>query len=209
MSIEQQTQASVLREFVEQSMEDLGVSMPGIIYSYNRAKQTARIIPALTRRVRSYTDDSIFFESLPHLYNVPVVWPGGGSSYFHGELSPGENVLLIVSDADFTKWRRSGRQEDPIEEGSHSYDSAYAIPGLRANPARLPNTPVVVAAHGQSQSAALAEPLLTVLNALVTALNANSAASTITGTQLAGVGEALSDALGLNVFASQYIKAGG
>jgi hypothetical protein len=204
---------------IEENIEDVGVSMPASVISYDRATQTARVRPGLTKRVSSYTDyEDTFFEDLPDMYAVPVLWPGGdgsgtGSSFFHPSLEAGEGVLLVCSDADFTRWLKTGKKSNPADARMHHYGKCVAIPGFRPKSDRLAPSPVVLAAGGTTRSMALAEPLLTILQALATQLVAFaspplSASPTVAPAAIAAIGTALQTALELN-FASQYVKSGG
>lgn len=212
--------STVILRTIEQAIEDVGVSMPGNVVSYDRATQTARIKPGLTKRMTDYTDfDEFFFEDLPDLFNVPVIWPGGdqagsGSSFFHPGLEAGEGVLVVCSDADFARWLKSGKKADPQDARMHHYHRCVAIPGLRPKGQRLAASNVILAAGGTTQSMARAEPLLAILNTLVTQLQAFaspplSTSPTVAPAAIAAIGTALQTALTANGFASQYVKSGG
>lgn len=216
MGIGETTWPEVIRMHMEDSLQELGVSMPGIVVSYDRASQTAHIKPGITRRLTSYTDrDDFFFEDLPDMYNVPVIWPAGtqvgpGSSYFHPGLEPGAGVLVICSDADFNVWRRSGKKSDPSDARTHHFAHSFALPGLNPKTDRLPNSNVVVAAGGVLSAVAVAPTVKAVLDALVDALNAPAAGGPRAATvaDFTAVATALQSALTANNFFSQYIKTG-
>jgi hypothetical protein len=205
----------VIDQVLTDRVAELGVSMPGNVVSYDRASQTARVRPALTKRLTSYTDpEDVFFEDRPDLYNVPVLWPGGdaggtGSSYFHPGLEAGEGVLILVSDADFAQWRKTGKKMNQRNEDFHSYAHCVCIPGLRPRPDKLPDNEVILAVGGITRSVAVADPLRVFLNSIITQFNALSASPTITGTQLAAIGAQLQIVLNANNIDSPYIKTGG
>lgn len=212
--------STVILRTIEESIENVGVSMPGNVVTYDRASQTARIKPGLTQRLTSYTDyTDTFFDDLPDMFNVPVIWPGGdavgsGSSYFHPGLEAGEGVLVVCSDADFARWLKSGKKSNPQDARMHHYGKCVAIPGFRPKNARLPASNVILAAGGVTQSMARAEPLLAILNTLVTRLQAFaspplSTSPTVAPAAIAAIGNALQAALTANTFASQYVKSGG
>ncbi len=204
MSNEQTDLGALLADTIETALDHLGVSMPATVLSYDRASQTARVRPGLTSRIISYTDEDVsFFEAPPDIPNVPVCWSGGGASYFHPDLTPGEGVTLIVSDADFSTWLRTGKQADPKDTRTHHYGKCVAIPGLRPRPARLPSTPVILAVGGQTESMALAGALRAMLQGLATTLSSSP------DTAVAAVGSALNTALSGANFASTLVKSGG
>lgn len=203
--------AEVIRNSLEDHLAEVGVSMPGNVVSYDRAKQTARVRPGLTQRLTSYTDrDDFFYEDLPDMFNVPVVWPGGdgsgtGSSYFHPSLEAGEGVLIVCSDADFSTWLKSGKKANPFDARTHHYAKCVCLPGFRPKGQRLPNSEVVLAAGGVTRSVAVANNLDAMFSAFQTLLLASPLPEVV------AVGTALQSArvaAGTNFF-SQYIKTGG
>lgn len=176
----------LMTEFVgEGDGGPLGVSMPGRVVSYDRATQRASIQPCITRRMRSSDDEEVdVFERPPVLPSVPVVWPAGGSSFVHPYLSPGDPVLLVVSDADFAGWAATGNVSDPGDDRTNHYAHSFAIPGPRPRSAPLPAGRTVFQAEGSAVSLAVAEELDKVLNAWMVAVQ-NGASAATTGTQAA------------------------
>lgn len=172
-----------------------GVSMPGRVVSYDRATQRANIRPCITRRLSAEDDDEEdVFEAPPELPSVPVVWPSGGGSFFHPELAAGDPVLLVVSDADYAVWARTGDAGDPSDAREHHYAHTFAIPGPRPRSALLPSGRTIVAAGGEDVSLAVAEHLDAFLTAWMTAAVAAGVSATTPQQAIAAVQSGLSTA---------------
>jgi len=143
---------------------NLAVSLPGVVVSYDKDTRTANIQPAVDRLLPLADDpDTDVPEKLPVLQGVPVCWPCGTNFAILGELSAGDPVLLVCQDRDISAWRDTGKRSVPGDNSMHSWASAVAIPGLRADAGVLPTIP--------GDAAALASVVLQELQELRTAIN--------------------------------------
>jgi hypothetical protein len=135
--------AQVIGNAADRRANDLAVSLPGIVVSYNPATETATIKPGVSRLVPSVEDpDDDVVEELPAIHDVPVAWyrARGVSIVPPVGLTPGDPVTLLCMDRDISAWLRSGALSEPDDARSHSWANAIAIPGLvpSSNPFTAP-----------------------------------------------------------------------
>lgn len=130
-----------LRQILDAHQEGLYTAMPGIVRSYDAAKQTAEIQPALQSITRAVDDDEEdLVESLPVLAEVPVMWTRGGGQFLHFPLGAGDSVLLVFCQQDTNAWRRDGGEVDPGTSERHGLSGAVAVPGFFPSPSALSGT---------------------------------------------------------------------
>lgn len=132
-----------LSEIVERALashaNDVHVSMPGIVVSYDAATQTATVQPAL-RRVLQTEDGDQVAEEIPPIPNVPVSWPGGSGLTMHGTLEEGDTGDLLFSTWSHNEWQATGRVSTPGDLKPHNLGSAKFYPGLRSRKNAAPDT---------------------------------------------------------------------
>jgi hypothetical protein len=107
----------ILRLSVLRLLMELHTSMPGVVLSYNAAKQEADVRPQLKLLQSLPTRQKKLWE-LPVLPDVPVCWPGGGGLGLHAPLAAGDTVLLIFCERSIDRWRASSGT-DPVDPGDH------------------------------------------------------------------------------------------
>lgn len=117
--------AELLRTALDSRLLDLHTAMPGTIVSYDASTQTATVQPGIRRSL----DDTL--ETLPSIPNVPIAWPAGGGMGLKFQLSAGDSVMLVFSEASFSTWRTSGQISDPSDESRHSLSYPLAFPFAR------------------------------------------------------------------------------
>ncbi len=199
-----------LSEIVERALashaNDIHVSMPGIVVSYDAATQTAKVTPAL-RRVLLTEDGDQIAEEIPPLENVPVVWPGCSGLTVHGVLAAGDTGDLIFSTWSHNEWQASGRVSTPGDLKPHNLGAAKFYPGLRSRANAAPDTdnsigiPGGLRLHfgaaasfgGGAQFVALASLVTAQLNALKSAISGavvvpNDGGASLKSTLLAALG---------------------
>lgn len=122
---------TALKTVLEARLASVHVSLPGIVVSYDRAKQTADVQPAVNKLVPSAEDEELdISKRYPVIPAVPVCWPRGGGFFVAADLEPGDAVTLLFSEADYSGWRNSGTVSDPEDKRMHHLSHAIAIPGL-------------------------------------------------------------------------------
>lgn len=111
---------AILAATAEKAARHIHTALPGRIVSYDVATQHATIQLVI----------QLDGETVAPLQDVPVCWPGGASGFLHVPLSAGDNVLVIFSEEDYSKWWETGSISPPLVEQRHGLHP-IAIPGLR------------------------------------------------------------------------------
>jgi hypothetical protein len=118
----------LVRRALDSRLRGVNVAMPGIVQSYNAAKKTATVLPAIRSTVPD--DDGIFQpEDLPPIDNVKVIWPRCGKLSITGTLQAGDSVELVFQTRAVTEWRSTGRVSTPVDERYHGLGYPVAFPG--------------------------------------------------------------------------------
>jgi hypothetical protein len=125
-------------------LEDLHISLPGTVTTYNKDTRLATVKPSV--RPRSLHGD-VF--DIPPIQGVPVIWPGSQEFTVQGTLKRGDRVLLVFSEASIGNWIRGQGDVDAEDETRFSLQDAIAIPGLWPTSA-VPKHPLDTAAWGLS-----------------------------------------------------------
>ena len=119
--------------WLQNKLEDLHTALPGIVQSYNEETRLAVVKP--TVKLRSMHGGSL---DIPPIAGVPVLWPGNGDFSLVGNLSAGDGVLLVVSEAGIGNWIAGSGVADADDESRHTLTDCIAIPGLK-QPKIVPN----------------------------------------------------------------------
>jgi hypothetical protein len=135
--------AEVLQAALDSFRGQLHVAMPGIVVSYDEAKQKANVQPQVKSLIidQDGNEESL---SLPELPSVPVVFPRGGGFFVSFPLQPGDQVLLVVCDRELNVWKSKGGNTTPQDPRTHHLADAVAIPGC------YPFTDVLADAHASN-----------------------------------------------------------
>ena len=124
-------------ELIRQSQCDLRVAVPGIIQSFDPARQLAVVQIALREKVvtpgKSPVDTAISL-----LKDVPVVLPRGGGYSLTLPLKSGDECLLVFSDMARDYWWLRGGVQNQFELRRHDLSDAFCIPGPWSQPRVLP-----------------------------------------------------------------------
>lgn len=117
---------------IESRFKDLHTMLPGIIQSFDAAKQTAVVQPAIKR---------IFTElgpvNLPLCVDVPVAFPGGGDFFLTFPVKAGDECILMFSERAIDNWYDKGGVQLPSEYRIHDLSDGVAIVGLNSQPKKL------------------------------------------------------------------------
>ena len=115
---------------VSSGLQDVHVSMPGTVISYNAAKQTAKIQPGI-RRVIFDDDDEQVPETIAPFENVPVMHYRCGKLSIHAELAAGDCVDLVFGSDSMAEWRQGGASiVTPGDLKRLGLSSPKAYPGM-------------------------------------------------------------------------------
>jgi hypothetical protein len=121
---------SLIAAAIESYLDNIHVSLPGIVQSYDAATQTATVKPAVKRPIMN-EDDLIVFEEYAPIQNVPVEFPGAASLSFHFALAKGDSVLLVWQDFSIATWRKTGQVSEPGDVRKHGPSYPVARPWMR------------------------------------------------------------------------------
>lgn len=191
----------------------------GSVVTYNAATQTANVIVDILEIARVAEVPEPVPRPPIALTNVPVhiYGDGTGINYLSMPIVPGSTGMLIVSDRSLATWlNRTGPVPvDPVEWFTHRLASAVFVPGLTDNLHRI-STPTALGgpvlegpqiylgreAVAAGLSAAIAENLITAIDATMAALVAAGAGAGYAG---AGAAQAAWNAA-KNAIASSKVK---
>lgn len=185
----------------------------GIIQSYNAATKTANI-QIVFSRVKN--DGTVSY--YPQLLTCPVVTLQGGGYSMQFPIAVGDTCLILFSDRNIDAWYASGGQQPPPNGRLHDLSDAIALVGLNWSADTTIATPSTTEARliasdgftkvglsgGKITVQNSTQNLLTVLNALLTALESLTVTvSGGTGVVSAATVAAL-EAVGTNLAALLY-----
>lgn len=108
---------------------DLHTHLPGIVESYDPAKQTAVVRPAIKTIFRNRGP-----VELPHLVDVPVHFPRGGGFVLTFPVAKGDECLLAFSERAIDFWWAKGGVQLPSEYRLHDLSDAFAFVGFSSVP---------------------------------------------------------------------------
>lgn len=104
-------------------------AIPGIVKSFDAAKQTAEIRVAVLQEVEQ-EDGSIIRREHPVLVNVPVHFTRGGGFAVTHDLLPGDEGLVVFSARCIDAWAKSGGVQPMAVRRKHSFSDSVFIPGI-------------------------------------------------------------------------------
>lgn len=198
----------LIREAISASLLDVHVALPGIVQSYDSAKQTCSVLPAVKRPVGN-DDGEQEGEALPVIPNVPVLFPRAGAFSLTYALAKGDGVLLVFNHFSPSGYRSTGTPSDPGDLRQHGPGYPVALPGWFPDASPSPDTDRsigvpgglrlhfssnAISAGGGSDFVAMAAKVAADLSALKAAISA--AATTETGASGLGGMAALLSQLG-------------
>lgn len=117
---------------IKRRLLNLHTAMPGIVDSYDAAKQTVSVQPALQRVLADGT-----VQPLPLCVDVPVVFPGCGDFWLTFPINPGDECLIVFAERSIDFWYQEGGVQSPSEFRMHDLSDAFAIVGINSQPNKL------------------------------------------------------------------------
>ena len=118
-----------VRAHIQSSRVDTHTSMPGIVESFDATKQTAVVRPVVQRFFRGQG-----FKPLPHLFDVPVVFPRGGGFVLTFPVKQGDECILHFAERAIDNWHATGKVSEPSEFRTHDLSDACAVVGVSSLP---------------------------------------------------------------------------
>lgn len=119
------TLLDAIRAVVQEDRKTLHTALPGIVQSFDAAKQTARVRPAIKR---VWIDDGP--KDLPDCVDVPVHFPRGGNFVLTFPVAAGDECLLVFAERAIDGWFTDGGTQEPSEVRFHDLSDAFAIVGF-------------------------------------------------------------------------------
>lgn len=121
------------RSAIENELTNARFAMPGIIVSFDAARQTASVQPAITENVQ-IGDSNREAMNLPVLSDVPVQFPRAGGYCLTFPVKKDDECLLVFGDMCIDGWWQSGGVQDQMEKRRHDLSDAIAILGITSVP---------------------------------------------------------------------------
>jgi hypothetical protein len=200
----------------------LPVSMPAKVSKVNTSKRSVDC-KILVQRPFFDEEDARQVESIPIIPGVPLAFPpyftgpiSDGTLVFGGQTRPATTGLLVFCDRSLDKWLSgTGQEVDPQIDHDHALADAVFFPMIfpfGAVPFALPQDAITIGDANGNDFVALAQKVLTELNAIKTAFNshthaAGSLAAPSGGGAVTGVSAGPSASYSPNSVAASEVKA--
>lgn len=120
------------RDQMEGRLKELHTCLPGVVVSFDAAKQTAVVQPCIQRIFTTLGP-----VNLPVCVDVPVAFPGGGDFFLTFPVAAGDECLLLFSERAIDYWYDKGGVQLPAEYRLHDLSDAIAMVGLNSQPKKL------------------------------------------------------------------------
>ncbi len=128
-----------MRAAIGGALSGVWTALPGIITSFDPARQTCSVQPAIQGQVRTPAGTTRSVD-LPLLVDVPVCFPSGGGAVFTFPVTAGDEALVIFASRHIDAWWQSGGVQAPMSARQHSLSDGFAIVGPRS----VPNVPAAI-----------------------------------------------------------------
>ena len=121
------------RDMLAASRLDTHTALPGIIQSFDAARMTCTVQPAIRGAVVLPSGQAQAVD-LPLLVDCPVVFPGGGGYILTYPLKSGDECLVVFAERCIDAWWQSGGVQAAAEYRLHDLSDGFVIPGPRSQP---------------------------------------------------------------------------
>jgi hypothetical protein len=122
----------VIRRISEGVVRGTRVAVPAHVVSYEADTRTASVQIEVADIVDGEEGPEVRTPAI--INDVPVVFPGSGTTRIRWPLQSGDQVLLLFSSSPLDRWkvrRPPGPAVDPISRRHHHLTDAIAIPGIQ------------------------------------------------------------------------------
>jgi hypothetical protein len=142
LTLDERVGASVSphQKAIDIASKRLRVAIPGVVQSFDAAKQTVTVQPALMENVR--VAGVLQSKPLPPLVDVPIVFPRAGVYVLTMPIVAGDECLVIFADMCIDAWYQLGAASTPQKqmiERRHDLSDAFAILGCWSQPRAVTN----------------------------------------------------------------------
>lgn len=114
-----------MQQATEEALSQVNTTVPGVIVSYDAARNRAVVKPSLPKRLADGTE-----LEAPNIHEVPVLWTNGGGGTFTFPIRPGDGVMLQFQQRSLEGWL-GGNTAAPDDPRQFDMSDAIALPGLR------------------------------------------------------------------------------
>lgn len=114
----------------------LRVAIPGIVESFDAAKQTVSVQPAITENIQA-GEEAAKATPLPVLTDIPICFPRAGGYSLTLPIKKGDECLLVFADMCIDGWWQSGGVQDQMETRRHDLSDAFAIIGVTSQSRKI------------------------------------------------------------------------
>ena len=128
---------------------EIWTALPGIVESYDPARQTAVVRLAVQGEI---TDEGGYssYMTLPLLPNVPVEFPAGGGFTLTFPVKKGDECVVEFQARDISGWKQSGGMRPPLSGRMHDLTDAVCRVGVRSRARLLAPAPDAAAVELRS-----------------------------------------------------------
>lgn len=159
---------------------DLRVAQPGIVQSFDSAKQTA--VVKLVTREKIIKQGVTVDEEISPLLDVPICIPRAGGFSLLLPVQAGDECLVIFTDMCYDAWFQSSGVQNQLNRRRHDLSNAIAILGCWSQPRVLPSYPTASAQLRNDTGTCIVEVTPDHVNVTAPTVNvAGSTAVNITG----------------------------
>lgn len=110
---------------IDSALKDTHTTLPGVIVSFDAAKQTCTVQPLIQR---IWADAGAV--SLPVCVDCPVEFPGGGGFFLTFPVVPGDECVIQFSERCIDSWFIDGKLSPPDDYRMHDLSDAIVRVGI-------------------------------------------------------------------------------
>jgi hypothetical protein len=136
----QPDEQEVLTLAMEGKQAEIWTSLPGIIESYDPAKQTATVQPAVQGVITDEAGNKRDV-NLPLLLDVPVEFPSGGGFTLTFPVKPGDECVVEFQARCIDGWWKDGGVRPPLAGRMHDLSDGICRVGVRSQKSLLSPPP--------------------------------------------------------------------
>jgi hypothetical protein len=107
-------------------------ALPGIIESYDAAKLTCSVQPAIQGVLSDPKTGDARNVNLPLLVDCPVIFPSGGGVTLTFPIQNGDECLVVFASRCIDAWWQSGGVQAPMVYRMHDLSDGFIIVGPRS-----------------------------------------------------------------------------
>ncbi len=107
-------------------------ALPGIILSFDPAKMTCEVQPAIQGTRADPKTGETSHHDLPPLVDCPVCFPSGGDAILTFPIAAGDECLVVFSSRCIDAWWQQGGVQPPMSFRMHDLSDGFVLPGGRS-----------------------------------------------------------------------------